>query len=271
LNSGDQTKRHGLAFGDQLRAWRKRRRLTQMELSFRANVSTRHLGFVEIGRAAPSRSLVLRLSEVLELPLRERNALMKAAGFAPIFSTASFDDDAFAAVRTAIAATLEAHKPFPAFAIDRLWNIVASNAAIPELYEGIAPELLAPPVNVFRLHPRGLAPRIVNLAEWAAHLLHRLKREAELTAAPALASLLDETSSYDLPALGHVHPGHEIALPLRVMTRLGELSFISTVSVFGTPADVTLSEIALEMLYPANQETRERVLASGSISGVILT
>jgi transcriptional regulator with XRE-family HTH domain len=248
-------------FGKHLRDWRGRRRLSQLELSLRSNVSARHLGFVEIGRAAPSKSLVLRLAEELDIPLRERNVWLVAAGFAPSFADRTFQDPSLDAVRSAIETTLEAHKPFPAFAIDRQWNIVASNAALPELYEGVAPDLLKPPVNVLRLtlHPRGLAPRILNLDEWADHLLARLRRETELTADPRLEALLREAEAFHKPsrkAFKSESPAaHALALPLRIQTRLGPLSFFSTVTVFGTPVDVTVSEIALEMLYPADRET----------------
>lgn len=255
---------NGESFGDHLRLWRKRRRLPQMELAFRANVSPRHLGFVELGRAAPSRGLVLRLAEELDLPLRERNIWLVAAGFAPSFGDRALEDPSFEAVRSAIASTLEAHKPFPAFAINRHWEIVASNAALPELYEAVAPELLARPVNVLRLslHPKGLAPAILNLREWSQHLLGRLRREIELTADPILEALLREAEGYGLPLAGRggeaaVRPA--VAIPLRLASRLGELSFLSTVTVFGTPIDVTLSEIALEMLYPADAATAAAV------------
>jgi transcriptional regulator with XRE-family HTH domain len=256
-------------FGDHLRSWRKRRRLTQMELAFRANVSARHLGFVEVGRASPSRALVLRLAEELDLPLRQRNIWLVASGFAPRFGDGSLDDPPFEAVRSAIASTLEAHKPFPAFAIDRHWDIVASNAALPELYEGVAPELLRSPVNVLRLslHPSGLAPRILNLDEWRAHLLGRLRREIELTADPRLESLMQEASAYGLrPQSRPVETAgpRAVAIPLRIATRLGPLSFLSTVTVFGTPVDVALSEIALEMLYPADGTTKDAVRAAGA-------
>jgi transcriptional regulator with XRE-family HTH domain len=255
---------NGEGFGDHLRLWRKRRRLPQMELAFRANVSPRHLGFVELGRAAPSRGLVLRLAEELDLPLRERNIWLVAAGFAPSFGDRALADPSYEAVRSAIDSTLEAHKPFPAFAIDRHWDIVASNAALPELYEAVAPELLARPVNVLRLslHPRGLAPSILNLREWSQHLLARLRREIELTADPKLEALLQEAEGYGLPAdgrRGEAMPRPAVAIPLRLASRLGELSFLSTVTVFGTPIDVTLSEIALEMLYPADAATAAAV------------
>ncbi len=247
-------------FGRHLRDWRGRRRLSQLELSLRSNVSARHLGFVEIGRAAPSRSLVLRLAEELDVPLRERNVWLVAAGFAPSFADRALDDPSLDAVRSAIDATIEAHKPFPAFAIDRRWNVVASNAALPELYEGVLPELLERPVNVLRLtlHPGGLAPRILNLDEWADHLL---------TADPRLEALLREALSLYKPAQsmrrGEPPASPALAIPFRIQTRLGPLSFFSTVTVFGTPVDVTVSEIALEMLYPADRETDARVRFRG--------
>jgi transcriptional regulator with XRE-family HTH domain len=256
-------------FGRHLRDWRGRRRLSQLELSLRSNVSARHLGFVEIGRAAPSRSLVLRLAEELDVPLRERNVWLVAAGFAPSFADRALDDPSLDAVRSAIDATIEAHKPFPAFAIDRRWNIVASNAALPELYEGVLPELLKRPVNVLRLtlHPGGLAPRLLNLDEWADHLLARLRRELELTADPRLEALLREAETLHKPASrarrSEPADSHALAIPFRIQTRLGPLSFFSTVTVFGTPVDVTVSEIALEMLYPADPETNARVRFRG--------
>jgi transcriptional regulator with XRE-family HTH domain len=185
------------AFGEHLREWRRRRRLSQLDLALRAEVSARHLGFVEIGRAAPSRALVLRLAEALEVPLRERNVWLVAAGFAPTFGETALGDAPLDVVRSAIEATIEAHKPFPAFAIDRYWNVVASNAALPELYEGVRSDLLQSPVNVLRLtlHPDGLAPRILNLDIWAAHLLARLRREVELTADLRLRDLLKEAET----------------------------------------------------------------------------
>jgi transcriptional regulator with XRE-family HTH domain len=255
------------AFGEHLRSWRTRRHLTQMQLAFRANVSARHLGFVETGRAAPSRALVLRLSEELDVPLRQRNTWLMAAGFAPIYGDRSMDDPSFEAVRFAIDVTLEAHKPFPAFAIDRQWNVVASNRALPELYIGVAPELLQPPVNVLRLslHPSGLAPRILNLPQWSEHLLARLRRELELTADPRLESLHEEALAYRAPASDRVDATEPpaVAIPLRIDTPLGVLSFLSTVSVFGTALDVSLSELALELFYPADKATGDRVRAAG--------
>jgi len=238
-----------------------------MELAARANVSARHLGFVEVGRASPSRALVLRLAEELDVPLRQRNAWLNAAGFASVFGNGLLSDPSFEAVRRAIDFTLEVHKPFPAFAIDRLWNVVASNAALPELYEGVNAELLDPPVNVLRLslHPSGLAPRIVNIDAWATHLLTRLRREIELTADAELENLMEEAKRYYRPA-AFPSTDHDasgvVAVPLHIMTRLGKLSFLSTVTVFGTPIEVALSEIALEMLFPADQRTADLVRAA---------
>jgi len=247
------------SFGKHLREWRRRRRLSQLDLALRVDVSARHFGFVELGRAAPSRGLVLRLAEELDIPLRERNVWLVAAGFAPLFHETPLHDASLKPLMSAIERTLEAHKPFPAFAIDRQWNVVASNAAIPELYEGVSAALLQPPVNVMRLslHPEGLAPRILNLEAWADHLLTRLRREVELTADPGLCDLLREAETLHTPPRrqAQTDPTPTLAIPLRIQTRLGPLSFFSTVTVFGTPADVTISEIALEMLYPADRET----------------
>src|SRR5215510_14801417 len=188
--------------GDLLREWRQRRRLSQLALACDAGISTRHLSFVETGRAHPSRDMLLHLSEQLGVPMRERNVLLVAAGYAPIFPERSLRDPALAAARTAIDLVLDRQKPYPAFALDRHWCIAATNTTLPELYAGVAPELLEPPVNGLRLslHPRGMAPRIVNLAEWRAHLLFRLRRQIEITADPVLIDLLREVGDYPTPA-----------------------------------------------------------------------
>jgi transcriptional regulator with XRE-family HTH domain len=174
--------------GEHLREWRQRRRMSQLDLALEAGISTRHLSFVETGRALPSRDMLLHLAEQLGVPMRERNVLLVAAGYAPMFPERSLRDPALAAARAAIDLVLDRQKPYPAFALDRHWCIAASNTALPELYTGVAPELLEPPVNGLRLslHPRGMAPRIVNLAEWRAHLLFRLRRQIEITADPVL-------------------------------------------------------------------------------------
>src|SRR5215470_5165151 len=244
--------------GNHLREWRGRRRMSQLGLALDAGISTRHLSFLETGRAQPSRDMVLHLSEQLEVPVRERNLLLVAAGYAPIFPERPLEDPALAAARAAIDLVLERQKPYPAFALDRHWHIVASNAALPELYDGVAAELLQPPVNVMRLSlsPRGLASRIANLAEWRAHLLFRLRRQAELTADATVIELLREVSAYPAPA-GKAPQAfdHEIAVPFRIHTSGCLLSFFSMTTVFGTPVDVMLSELVLELFFPADNET----------------
>jgi len=249
--------------GELLRGWRQRRRLSQLDLACDAGISTRHLSFVETGRSHPSRDMLLHLSEQLEVPARERNVLLVAAGYAPIFPERALGDPALAAARHAVDLVLERQKPYPAFALDRHWNIVASNAALPELYEGVAADLLQPPVNAMHLslHPSGLAPRIVNLPEWRAHLLHRLRRQVELTADPVLIELLREVNAYPAPADKSPRPGieHDIAVPFRIKAGAEVLSFLSTTTVFGTPVDVMLSELALEMFFAADDETAAAV------------
>jgi transcriptional regulator with XRE-family HTH domain len=261
--------------GTLLRELRQRRRLTQLDLALDADISPRHLSFVETGRAQPSREMLLHLSEELEIPLRERNTLLVAAGFAPMFRERKLDDAALARAREAIDLVLEAQKPFPAFALDRHWNIAASNRALPELYEGAAPELLQPPVNAMRLslHPKGIAPRIENLAEWHAHLRARLRKQVEVTADPVLKELLAEVSTYPQPEGRAPEAGFEqaVLVPLKIRTTLGVLSFMSTTTVFGTPVDVTLSELAIEMFFPVDHATAaavknaSRARASGSM------
>jgi transcriptional regulator with XRE-family HTH domain len=249
--------------GELLRAWRQRRRLSQLDLACDAGISTRHLSFVETGRAHPSREMLLHLSEQLEVPARERNILLVAAGYAPIFPERALADPALAAARHAVDLVLERQKPYPAFALDRHWNIVASNAALPELYEGVAADLLQSPVNAMHLslHPNGLAPRIVNLPEWRAHLLHRLRRQVELTADPVLIELLRDVSAYPAPADKTPHAGleHDIAVPFRIKAGAEVLSFLSTTTIFGTPVDVMLSELALEMFFAADDDTAAAV------------
>src|SRR6201990_3359756 len=188
--------------GDHLREWRQRRHLSQLDLAGDAEISARHLSFVETGRAAPSRDMVLKLAERLEVPLRERNVLLVAAGFAPAFPQRSLDDPALKSARAAIDLVLRAHEPNPALAVDRHWNLVSANRMVTPLLRGIAPDMLAPPLNVMRLsfHPRGLAPRTVNLAEWCGHLLERLHQQCEATADPELLKLYDDLKSYPLPA-----------------------------------------------------------------------
>jgi transcriptional regulator with XRE-family HTH domain len=246
------------AFGDHLREWRQRRHLSQLDLAGDAEISARHLSFVETGRAAPSRDMVLRLAERLDVPLRERNVLLVAAGFAPAFPDRSLDDPALAAARQAVETILRAHEPYPALAVDRHWNLISANRMVPPLLEGVAPSLLAPPLNVMRLsfHPEGLAPRTANLAEWCAHLLERLHRQCETTADPVLIALYEELKTYPIPARKTPHlVAESLAVPFQMRAGDDLLSFISTTMVFGTPLDVTLSELALETFFPVDDKT----------------
>jgi transcriptional regulator with XRE-family HTH domain len=248
--------------GDLLREWRQRRRLSQLELALEAEISTRHLSFVETGRSVPSRDMVLHLAEQLEVPLRERNALLVAAGYAPVFGERPLSDPALDAARAAMDLVLTGHEPYPALAVDRHWTLVAANRAMAPLMAGIAPELLEPPVNAMRLglHPDGLPRRILNLPEWRSHLLTRLLRQIDLTADKVLVELLRELEGYPLPP-GVRRPAVEpadhadVVVPLRLASEDGELTFFSTTTVFGTPIDITLSELALESFYPADPAT----------------
>jgi transcriptional regulator with XRE-family HTH domain len=243
------------AIGALLRDWRSRRPLSQLALATEAGISSRHLSYLETGRARPSRDMVLHLAEHLDVPLRERNVLLTAAGFAPVFPQRSLDDPALGPVMAAVCTLLAAHEPFPALAVDRHWTILATNRAVAPLLDGVAPALLAPSANALRigLHPDGLAPRIRNLAEWRDHVLARLARQVEATADPVLATLRDELASYPAPApLSGAPNAPAVAVPLRLALGDAELSLISTTTVFGTPLDVTLAELALETFLPAD-------------------
>jgi transcriptional regulator with XRE-family HTH domain len=249
--------------GDFLREWRQRRRMSQLDLALEAEISTRHLSFMETGRAAPSREMVLRLAERLDIPLRERNALLVAAGFAPLFPERSLDDPQLRPARRAMELVLAGHEPYPALAIDRHWNLVAYNKAVPFFLASVDQSLLAPPVNVLRLslHPQGFAPRIANYWEWRTHLFDRLRQQISITADPVLMELVKELSAYPAPADAKPHHGGDeyagVVVPLQFITDAGILSFISTTTVFGTPIDVTLSELALETFFPADAATAE--------------
>ncbi|HVJ02053.1 MAG TPA: helix-turn-helix transcriptional regulator [Sphingomonas sp.] len=248
--------------GEQIKHWRQQRRLSQMDLALEAEISTRHLSFIETGRAQPSREMVLLLAEHLDVPLRERNAMLLGAGLAPVYAERSLDDPELAAARRAIELVLKGHEPFPALAIDRHWNMVSANAAVAPLLQGVAAHLLEGPVNVLRLslHPEGLAPRIRNLGEWRAHLLERLRRQAWLTSDAELAALLEELAAYpSAEGTGDSATFDSVAVPLRLDTPLGELSFLSTTTIFGTPRDVTLDELAIEAFFPADEATMERL------------
>ena len=241
-----------------LRDWRRRRRLTQLDLALSAGVSTRHLSFVESGRSRPSAALILRLSEHLEMPLRERNGLLLAAGYAPAFPRHALEAPEMGPARDALERVLRGHEPYPALVVDRHWGLVAANRAIGLLTAGVAPDLLEEPVNVLRLalHPDGLATRIANLGEWRAHLLDRLGRQAVVSGDPALAALYDELAAYPGgEPVRHDPAAAEIATPLRLRVDGRELAFLSTISTFGTAVDVTLAELAIESFFPADAAT----------------
>jgi transcriptional regulator with XRE-family HTH domain len=225
--------------GALLRDWRQRRRLSQLDLALEAGVSARHLSFVETGRSRPSPEMVLQLAEQLEVPFRERNRLMLAAGYAPVYVEHGLDDPEMQPVRAALDQVLAGHEPYPAAVVDREWEMVAANRGVALLTEGVAPELLEPPVNVLRvaLHPEGMAPRIANLGEWRAHLLERLDRQVTPPDDEARAS------------------ANEIVARLRLRTDDGELAFFSTVTTFGTAIEITVSELAIESFFPADEAT----------------
>jgi len=251
--------------GDLLREWRQRRRMSQLLLAAEAEISTRHLSFVESGRALPSREMLMHLAERLEVPLRARNALLVAAGYAPLFRERPLSDPQLNAAREAVEMVLKGHEPYPALAIDRHWTLVAANRALAPLVADAQPALLAAPVNALRLslHPDGIASSIVNWHSWRAHLLARLQRQIEVSGDATLAALYEELVAYPPPAgAGHAAKDegadlNQIAVPLRLQTRLGVLSFFSTTTVFGTPVDITLSELAIEAFFPADAQTAD--------------
>ncbi|RDZ28244.1 helix-turn-helix domain-containing protein [Lysobacter silvisoli] len=246
--------------GELIRDWRQRRRLTQLDLAGMADISTRHVSFIETGRSLPSRAMLLRLADRLDVPLRERNSLMTAAGLAPIYAERRLDDPAMREAHTAIGLVLNGHEPYPALAIDRHWNLLAANRAVERLISQLPASVLQPPINVLRLslHPEGLAPLIVNQAQWRAHLLHRLRHQADATGDPVLDALYQELQAYpcadgDAPELP---AAPAVAVPLRLRSKDGgEHAYISTTTVFGTPMDVTLSELAIESFFPADAGT----------------
>jgi transcriptional regulator with XRE-family HTH domain len=253
--------------GELLREWRQRRSLSQLDLASRSAVSTRHLSFIETGRARPSREMLIHLAQRLEMPLRERNRLLLAAGFAPVFGERTLDQPEMAPVRAYVERFLAAHEPYPAAVHDSRWNLVAANRGLAPFLDGVAPDLLEPPANVLRatLHPSGLGPRIANFAEWSAQTLRRLEREISVSGDPELAALYEELASY--PGVMRDYEASELDLrgavfvPLRLRYRGGELSFCSTVTSFGTPLDVTVADLVIEAFYPADAATAEKLTA----------
>jgi transcriptional regulator with XRE-family HTH domain len=250
--------------GPLLRAWRNRRRLTQLELALDAGISARHLSFVETGRSRPSPEMVLLLAEQLEVPFRERNHLLLAAGHAPAFPERSFDEPELAPVREALDLILSGHEPYPGLVVDRAWNVVATNSTVGVALDWVDPALLKPPVNAMRvgLHPRGLAPRIVNLGEVRAYFLERLQRQVAITGDAELVALLEEVTGYPAPAHEHDPDSDSGARGILGPIRLrppngGELSFFSMIATFGTPIEVTTSELVIELAFPADRATAE--------------
>ena len=253
-----------------LREWRQRRNLTQLELALRSAVSARHLSFIETGRARPSREMIVHLAERLDVPLRDRNRLLLAAGFAPLYGERSLNESEMAPIREALERFLSAHEPYPAVAVDRHWNIVASNRGAAYVTRGVAAELRAPPANALRiaLHPHGLAPRISNLADWSGDLLARLRREVEATGDPDLEVLYQELVAYpgaatqedraDAPAPNDIMLRHELRLDDT------DLSLFCTFTTFGTARDLTLAELTIVAFYPANPHTAAALTAAVS-------
>jgi transcriptional regulator with XRE-family HTH domain len=252
----DSTAR-GTRFGVALHGWRTRRRVSQLELAMRANTTQRHVSFIESGRSLPGRSMIVRLAEALDIPLRERNALLLAAGYAPVYSETDFDDPSLAAVRTALGRVLDGHLPYPAVITDRHGHLVAANRTFTALIRDVAPELRRPPLNVPRvlLHPHGLAPRIVNLDEWAWHILDALRQHALRTSDDELDALADELERL-VPEPPRSNPDHiGFAVPLRLRLGDDELHLLTTLTHFGTAVDVTVAELRLEAFLPADDRT----------------
>lgn len=252
--------------GDIIKDWRMRRRMSQLDLALEAGISQRHLSFVESGRSSPSRDMVEMLCEHLDLPLRERNVVLLSAGFAPSYSERKLSDPSMAAARSAVELVLKAHEPNPALAVDRWWNLVMSNASLVPLLGLVEDKaLLEGTPNVLRLslHPGGLAKNIVNLGFWKAHVLWRLGQQIHITHDPGLITLERELAAYPAPPPGRRERTEADAIALNLELKVGDhiLSFITTTTIFGTPADVTLSELAVEAFFPANPQTAAIVQA----------
>ncbi|GAA1288793.1 helix-turn-helix transcriptional regulator [Pseudonocardia aurantiaca] len=258
--------------GTLVRRWRERRRRSQLDLSLAASVSARHLSCIETGRANPSREMIERLCEELDVPLRERNAFYLAAGFAPMHAERAFGD--LGEARAAVEYVLTGHEPNPALAVNVRWELLAANRAMSAFLGTVAPELATPPVNVLRatLHPGGLSTRIRNLAPWRAHVLRRVRRQLERTAAPGLAELLAELESYPVPngvtaADARRGPAGDLVMPMQISSEFGDLALLYTMTVFGSPRDVTLDEIAIETFFPADASTAAALRAMATSGG----
>ncbi|MGW4894438.1 helix-turn-helix domain-containing protein [Kitasatospora sp. NPDC004240] len=254
----------GAGVGALLRGWRERRRLSQLQLALQADSSARHISFIETGRSRPSQEMVMRLAEHLDVPVRERNTLLLAAGYAPHYAETPLEDPALDALRAGVERLLLAHDPYPAIVVDGTYRVLATNRSIAILLAGVAPHLLEPPLNAMRitLHPQGLAPRIVNLRQWRRHLLEQMERQIALVRSEPLRALYEEVSVYpapENPALPEVSEDafelFPFALPMLVAHEGRVLSFLSTIATFNTPMDVTVSELAMETFLPADPET----------------
>ena len=253
--------------GQLLREWRMRRRMSQLDLASEAGISARHLSFVETGRSRPSRSMLLHLAENLDVPLRERNPLLMAAGYAPTYHATDFDAPEMQSVRDAVERILAAHDPYPAILVDRRWQLVSSNEAALVLVDGIAPELLEPTCNVLRtsLHPKGLAPRIQNLAQWSVHIFDNLRRQIAITGDDDLRELERELLGYaddmGISVPSSVEAPRAIATPMRLRTDSGELALMTMIATFGTALDITLAELSIETFLPADAATASALFA----------
>ncbi|WP_327352122.1 helix-turn-helix domain-containing protein [Streptomyces sp. NBC_01304] len=251
----------GKGAGPLLRGWREQRRISQLDLALRADSSARHISFVETGRSRPSEEFLLRLAEHLEIPVRDQNALLLAAGYAPRFPETSMDDPSFQSVREGLEQLLRGYEPYPALIVDAKYDVIAANRGIAMLMDGLPEHLLAPPLNAMRLtlHPEGLAPRIRNLGEWRGHLLHQMERQIALQRSDAVRELYEEVAGYPVADPGEsaadAGPVAYLALPLRIEHEGRILSFVSSISTFNTPMDVTVAELAIETLLPADPAT----------------
>ncbi|WP_447041362.1 helix-turn-helix domain-containing protein [Streptomyces sp. DSM 118878] len=248
--------------GPLLRGWRERRRISQLELALRADSSARHISFIETGRARPSEELVLRLADHLDVPVRDRNSLLLAAGYAPRFRETPLEDPAMGTLREGLDQLLTGYEPYPALVVDAAYDVIAANRGIAMLMEDISDDILTAPLNAMRLtlHPRGLAPRIRNLREWRGHLLHQMERQIALQRSDALRAVYEEVAAYPVeePGVDAFDAGTDVpyfALPLRIEHEGHVLSFISSISTFNTPMDVTVAELAIETLLPADPAT----------------
>jgi transcriptional regulator with XRE-family HTH domain len=246
--------------GPLLREWRRRRRRSQLDLALEAGVSARHISFLETGRSNPSRAMVIDLAANLELPLRDRNELLIAAGYAPEYRELAYEDPDLEPVRAAIDQVLAAHDPYPALVVDRHWELITANRGMGLITEGVAPQLLEPPANALRLalHPEGLPPRMLNLGEWRHHILSRLERHWRLSGDPALAALLEELRGYPGEDVDEAaaSAAHDVFVPCRMRGRDGEeLTFFGTIATFGTALDVTVAELSIESFFPADDVT----------------